>query len=107
MISADWIKIIQAWADPVPSISAVYLYGSWAKGTNHSESDVDLGVFLAETGLDAEFIWYDFHTTWEQYLESALGCKVQLELANEEVSPDTVFPAIREHGIQIFKRENK
>ena len=107
MISAEWIKIIRAWAEPVPSISAVYLYGSWAKGTNHSESDVDLGVFLTEVGLDAEFIWYDFHTTWEQYLEGALGCDVQLELANEEVSPNTVFPAVQEHGIQIFKREAK
>ncbi|WP_339797425.1 nucleotidyltransferase domain-containing protein [uncultured Hyphomonas sp.] len=107
MISDIWRGHIERWADEWCQIIEVYLFGSWAKGDNHSKSDVDIGVILRQKGRDAEDVWYDHHTEWEEHLQSQLGVDVQLEIANEEVAPSIVWPAVKEHGILLYRRTSK
>lgn len=51
MISDIWRGHIERWADEWCQIIEVYLFGSWAKGDNHSKSDVDIGVILRQKAV--------------------------------------------------------
>lgn len=51
----DKEKITKIVRDLVSSDAAfVYLYGSFAAGTNHPESDVDLGIYFKDIPLDRQ-----------------------------------------------------
>ena len=74
------LAIIQAWADATPQVYEVRLFGSYAKGTAHAGSDVDIAI-SASAGS-----WTALAEKWEQSLSSALALKVNIRtLANPAV----------------------
>jgi len=70
------------------SVKALFLFGSVARDTPHSESDVDLLVeFEKPVGL---FMFLGL----KHYLEDILGCSVDLG------TPDSLKPALKETVLQ-------
>jgi len=87
-------------------ISFVYLFGSVAQGTAHSESDVDIGVyFIPKTGeleyeSDTEYeeedsIWLD--------LERMTSKKTDMVVLNR--APSTLIYSVIKKGQKIFSRD--
>lgn len=56
----------------IPSLSAAYLFGSWAQGTAGPESDIDLAI-LADNPPDPVGLW-----TLAGELADVAGCPVDL-----------------------------
>lgn len=56
----------------IPSLSAAYLFGSWAQGTARPESDIDLAI-LADDPPDPVGLW-----TLAGELADVAGCPVDL-----------------------------
>jgi predicted nucleotidyltransferase len=74
------MEIIHAWAEQTPQVQELRLFGSYAKGTAHSGSDIDLAV-RASPGN-----WTALAAKWEEHLSQALGLKVNIRtLANDVV----------------------
>lgn len=48
-VDIDIVNIIKKYIDEISKkfeVEAVYLFGSYAKGTNHQDSDIDIAVIL-------------------------------------------------------------
>jgi predicted nucleotidyltransferase len=89
-MSETWIEVIKEWAERTPSIRAVWLFGSRAKGTSDQESDVDLAIYLMPP---------DGKTNWALGVYTALGDQWQRELASvigRCVSLEAVIPGTPE-----------
>jgi predicted nucleotidyltransferase len=82
-----------------PGIVAVYLYGSVAKGTARSESDVDIGV-LYERPPEATLMAQPFAD--EAQLGQLLARPVQIIVMNQ-ASPDLVHRILRD-GILVLEQ---
>lgn len=52
--SADVPTAVAAVARDLPGMLAVYLFGSFAEGREHAESDVDLGILLERSLYPSE-----------------------------------------------------
>ncbi len=90
------------------TIAFAYLFGSHARGTATSESDVDIGVYFISLGSELEWetdreysgeevIWTD--------LERIVGKKVDMVVLNR-ASSTVAYDAI-ERGVPIFVRDTK
>jgi predicted nucleotidyltransferase len=79
-------RLVQALADAPADVVAAYLFGSVARGTATTSSDVDLGILLRErptatlAGRRLDF---------EDVLTQKLGVRVQLVILND-APPDLV-----------------
>jgi len=53
-------NILAKWIEPVPSVPAVYLYGSRVRGDHRPDSDIDVRVFTKEwLGIkEADVQWW-------------------------------------------------
>jgi predicted nucleotidyltransferase len=72
--------ILRAWAQQTPQVQEAYLFGSYAKGTAHIGSDVDIAI-KASAGN-----WASLTATWEKQLTDQLGVTVNIRtLANPKV----------------------
>jgi predicted nucleotidyltransferase len=72
MLKADIDKIVKIATEQIPSVQAVYLFGSHASGMSSSSSDVDIAFFTAfECQADSVLI----HQV-QMRLEMALGKEV-------------------------------
>ena len=63
MDKGDAIKIAQRYVSNLMekyNIERAYLYGSFAKGTNHADSDIDLAIVLTSTFSDIIDVQIDF-----------------------------------------------
>ena len=78
-------QIVTNWASKLPYRVNIYLFGSWAKGTGKDDSDLDIAMSFLEPISD--FVWYDFHDKWQNYLTKEIGLPVQLELYEGDRSP--------------------
>jgi predicted nucleotidyltransferase len=88
-------------ANDAHGTSAVYLFGSVARGTNRAGSDVDIGVLLAAppsgfSGLNLEL---------EGSLESALGQRVQVVVMNN--APVDLVHRILRDGRLVFEGDHR
>ncbi|KIL66709.1 hypothetical protein M378DRAFT_375127 [Amanita muscaria Koide BX008] len=76
-----------------PSVTSAYLYGSYAKGTAHPDSDIDIVIFMPDRGRgkpeDIGGVLMD--------LESALHRRVDLDVS----PPDDFLKWIRRYWIPI------
>jgi len=55
----DLDAAIAAVANEIPGIAAVYLFGSFAEGREHQESDIDIGVLLDRAVYPTPKEWFD------------------------------------------------
>jgi predicted nucleotidyltransferase len=98
----SWIKSIQLFASKDARIAKVFVFGSRAKGTHRYDSDLDIAVQL--TGTDpSERDTYAICKSekWRKELGAVLPIKLDLQWANPETDK-TVWPAVLNHGVQIF-----
>lgn len=82
-------KIIVNWASKLPYRVNIYLFGSWVKGTVKNDSDLDIAIEFIDqmSNLDRDFLWFDFHDKWQNYLTKEIGLPIQLELYEGDRSP--------------------
>jgi predicted nucleotidyltransferase len=75
------LAIIRTWAEATKYVRDVRLFGSYAKGTAHERSDIDLAI-SADTGHYVALV-----EEWERYLTDALGPTVHIRdfLRNEAI----------------------
>src|SRR5215471_11743866 len=91
-------EIAAAVAAAVPSqVTAVYLFGSQARGTPHPDSDIDLGLLYAEPPA-ARLMEQPF--LLESELSTALGRPVQCVVMNL-APPDLVHRILRDQQLLL------
>jgi len=78
-------------------IAAVYLYGSVARGTDSSNSDIDIGILL-RTAPSGEL--NDLRFTLEGDLERALGQRTQVIVLND-APPDLLHRVLRDGRLLV------
>lgn len=92
----EYIKLLKdqsAYLQDKYKMSDMYIFGSVARGDNNENSDVDIfvkmpGVFyLASEATD--------------YLESVLGCKVDLIRDHKNLTP-FFHEQVRQYGVKVF-----
>lgn len=100
-VLAKLIKTIRAFFENRTGIAAVYLFGSMARGTAHSDSDVDIGV-LFEVAPPKTLAGQPFGMAAD--LGSLLGREVEIIVLND-APVDLVHRVLRD-GI-IVSEPNK
>ena len=79
------------------SVVAAYLFGSVARGTDSSDSDVDVGVLLRKASPGE---LNDLRFTLEGNLERALGRQIQVVVLNG-APPDLVHRVLRDGRLLV------
>ena len=77
-------------------LSAVYLFGSQARGDAHDESDIDL---MYEVGADARFTLFDMFA-FQRDIESISGRKV--DVVSRTALRDDIRPYVESEKIQVY-----
>ena len=107
MIPVHWIASIIKWAEQIPEIKAVYLFGSRVKGSSRDDSDLDIAVIMANGDQgQREADWICEAAAWRQQLQELMPVKVDLQVGDDDLAPKYVAPAIRDHGVKVFPRNN-
>lgn len=82
-------------------MTAIYLFGSRAKGCAHSGSDIDLAFLTRSDGAETAFTVAFFNRDrWTQELQALLPAPVDLQHAHPE-EDEVVWPAVIDHGVRI------
>ncbi len=101
-IVLHWSEIVRAWAAKQPLVLEAYGYGSRVKGGYSPESDVDIAIEVAGFDDDEKLANSIIaHEKWQTELQSLLPVIVDLHF----MTPDDtiVAPAVREHGLLLYK----
>lgn len=101
MIAPPTVEHIRGLLSAAPeAVVAVYLFGSIARGTASSSSDVDLGVLLhAPPDATLEGRGLDY----EAELERAMGRPVQIVILND-APPDLAYRVLCD-GVVVLERD--
>jgi len=102
-----WISAVRNWAAKQPDVSEVYLFGSRAKGFAKASSDLDIALIVNPRSEhdDAFTVWFFNADRWSAELQSLVPVEIDLDIGNPDISDVVVGPAIVDHGIQIYKRD--
>lgn len=100
------IPKLKKWACRQESIYALYIFGSYAKGTATEESNLDLAVIvvpdLGDTSALAAFICEEDENQWEQEIKQILNFeKVRLHFYHSQA----VKSAVKESRIMVYLRK--
>ena len=88
-------------------VAFAYLFGSTAKDTSHSESDVDIGVYF-KTGSRV----LEYESTHRYPGESGIGIELerltgrQTDMVVLNRAPSTLFSAVFAEGVQIYSSDD-
>jgi predicted nucleotidyltransferase len=105
-IESEVLDAIVAWADAIPRIRRVWLFGSRAKGTNRPDSDINIAVEV-EPVVDSEetlVVWAANSPKWKAQLQEKLTMPVDLEWFDPDGSTPKVRGALRESSVLIYER---
>jgi predicted nucleotidyltransferase len=81
-MESAWLDALRSWASTNDSIRELWLFGSRAKGTSHSESDVDIAVVLMPAVGKHNWAlgnYFALQGNWKRQLEAIVGRHVSLE----------------------------
>ena len=101
------IPAISNWAQSQPLIRRLFLFGSYAKGTATSSSDIDLAVEIDDVvAMGEPMAQYIINRkTWQQEMERLLNRKVDLQFYSTDGST-AVEGYVEEAGtLLIFARD--
>ena len=98
-----WRPLIQAWAKKNHKIDRVYIFGSRAKGSQSSESDLDIVITLREGFGYVD--WFDEFDDWATDLQNRIDVKIHLCKGGGSLPNETVEEAIRDHGLLIYSSQ--
>lgn len=93
-----------AWAEKHDSIVELWLFGSRAKGTARSGSDVDLAIVLAAPNGDHDWAFGAYVARgdrWQDELATIAGTYVSLEAIAPETEGDE---EVRSTGVRLWTR---
>jgi hypothetical protein len=104
-----WLEVVRAWARTVPEVDLVWVFGSRATGIRRAKEeqaaipDLDLAYSLAGSDPGSLLGLAVFEEKgWQARLQRQIPVPVQLQLAAE--GDEIVMPAVKEHGVMIYKR---
>lgn len=86
-----------------PGISQVMIFGSYAKGTQKANSDLDVAVFL-QSAAEADLL-PAFRALTKICLNAPIEIQIQVFLESELLSPCGIVEEIVKYGIP-YKKEN-
>lgn len=104
-----WLDTIRAWAESVPEVEQVWIFGSRARGVRSPKEnpppvpDLDVaytltgdepGALLALSVGDGE--------EWRERLQAAIPVRLDLQMAAADDA--RVWPAVEDHGVLIYSR---
>lgn len=95
-IAREYIELIQK----TYSVDRAFLFGSFAKGTNHDDSDIDIAVVLyhADDLLELQIAMMKLRRSVDLRIEPHPFTSVQFQNSNP------VANEIMKHGIEIGKK---
>lgn len=104
-ISKNDIEAIKLWANRHKEILQVWLYGSWARGDNRPDSDIDLAIVMRrDEGQDNAFaVWVFWNKTEKPNLH--LSHEVHLEWYEKDAGLKRVGPGFEKDGILLYSVE--
>jgi len=104
-LSENQSAAIARWAERVPEIRRVVLFGSYAKGTATNDSDVDLAIEMSDDS-DARSSFAARFSTWETELFEITRLDVSLDLLHPVQAPHT-YAFVQACYVVIFDRAQK
>lgn len=104
-LTAQQRAAIIAWAEKTPCVKAVRLFGSRAKESSGSESDVDLAVTIEPDHSNLEGIFACEREGWESELSSAIELRAELKPFDQTIAPK-VFASCQEASILLWQRKS-
>jgi predicted nucleotidyltransferase len=103
MVPAAWLEAIADWTEQTPQVKQVWLYGSWVKGPAREDSDLDIALVMADGEISERLdAWICGANGWRNQLSQLLPVEIHLEVADGDLSPCVVAPAVREHGVRVY-----
>jgi predicted nucleotidyltransferase len=100
----DTRRLLIAWAERTSAIGELWLFGSRAKGTSHSDSDVDLAAVLMPPIKNHDWALGDYvalcDRAWKPELAQIVGGPVDFGA----IGPDNMEQEVRSTGILLWKR---
>lgn len=105
-VPAEWREAIRVWAEAEPNIVAAYAFGSRAKGTHTCESDLDLAYELDFTD-DDEALGFAICEAGRLHDQLQPHIPVVLDLDWMHRDDVVVWPAVREHGVELYRRAHE
>ncbi len=98
--------IVGHWAADEPLIRKAYIFGSRAKGTERSDSDLDVAVEVDRLAGDANDLatWLFEKDELSSRLQSRVPCELQLELFDPNNTPHVVG-GVRDGGVLVYDQE--
>jgi predicted nucleotidyltransferase len=82
---------------PIP-VEQFYLFGSYAKGTSHKDSDIDVALVVSHLGDD-----YDFLTTepllWR--LKRQVDCRIEPHVISRDTDYASMLDEVKRTGIEV------
>ena len=97
---------IARWAADNPEVRRVWVFGSRAKDTYRTDSDIDIAVELEPVGDSEETLtcWIAHSDLWESQLRSRLAPKIDLEWFDPDGSTPTIEAGLNEAKVLIYER---
>jgi len=102
----SWRVDLSAWAQRTDAVAELWLFGSRAKGTSGSDSDVDIALALMPPRGDHDWALGDYfalHGRWRTDLEGIVGRHVSLEGIIAGTREDT---QVRSNGVLLWQRSD-
>ncbi|NJR80325.1 nucleotidyltransferase family protein [Sphingomonas corticis] len=103
-LQPHWSETIRAWATGQPLVLEVHAFGSRVKGGYRTDSDLDL-AFVVDGQDEGEQLGNAICLlpAWRAELQALLPVKVHAQsMFDDDV---VVAPAVREHGMLVFRRD--
>jgi predicted nucleotidyltransferase len=102
-----WTNSLIEWLESEPSVSNAWIFGSRAKGTASTKSDLDIAIALSSSVSDPLSEWIHNAECWRERAQTAIGPTptIDLQLASPD-SDERVWPAVKAHGISFYRRED-
>lgn len=89
------IKLLKNYFQERPEVIMAFLFGSFSKGWESEESDVDIAVYLKENGKQIDDIWSETIAIVER----------EVDLVNLKESPATLASSILKTGIPLVMKD--
>lgn len=91
------------WAAEKTLIKKLYIFGSRARGTADSLSDLDIAIELVETDEEEDIVWIDNKGAWKKEISKIVPLEIQLELYSGETSP-TIQSGLAHSSILVYEK---
>jgi len=99
-------RVLHAWAVATPCVRKVCIFGSRAKGTSRTDSDLDVAVEIDPVGSDesAYVSWFHLKKSWQTELQGQLPIKLDLEWFDPAGSTPTIAKGLSEAKVVVYER---